>query len=507
MKAQTVKDYLAVHTWVGILCGLVLYVAFYAGAFSMLESDITRWTQPPAPASEAISDDADALVAAFFDAHPDPKGRVRLHWPGDANAQPALAVGARGEEPVWWQLGRDGQLVQMHSMPPDEDTTGNFVDYLHRKGGLPIPLEVAEPIIGIVSLVYGLALVTGIVVLLPSLVKDLFYLRLGANIKRMWLDVHNLLGVASLPFHLVIALSAAVFGLHDIVYLAQDKFIYQDGLRATVARDSAPRPLTPRAGWLPPSELVRRVQSQDPAFKPVAMDYLIQPAGAAGFMAGSDERHFQRASRYGVAFVNLGTGDIFDANHVPGAEGLPSGALINALFSLHFGSFGGDHGRILYVLLGLSGALLFYTGNLLWIETRTKRGRKPGDAAVERPRHVRVVSALTVGVCLGCAAALPATLALARWLAPRVGDLNALHQGAYYAVFSACIAWALWRGTARAAPGLLWLAAACNALVPLAVLLAPGPDGVLPGALCALLALFFAWLAWRQRGAARPSEA
>ena len=126
---------------------------------------------------------------------------------------------------------------------------------------------------------------------------------------------------------------------------------------------------------------------------------------------------------------------------------------------------------------------------------------------MERPRHVRVVSALTVGVCLGCAAALPATLALARWLAPRVGDLNALHQGAYYAVFSACIAWALWRGTARAAPGLLWLAAACNALVPLAVLLAPGPDGVLPGALCALLALFFAWLAWRQRGAARPSEA
>ena len=501
MKAQTVKDYLAVHTWVGILCGLVLYVAFYAGAFSMLEAEITRWTQPPAPASTAVSDDGDALAAAFLAANPDAKGRVRLLWPGADNAQPALALLERGKDPMWWQLGSDGQLHRMGSMPREDDTSGNFVDYLHRKGGLPIPLEVAEPIIGLVSLAYGLALASGIVVLLPSLVKDLFYLRLGANLKRMWLDVHNLLGVASLPFHLVIALSAAVFGLHDIVYLAQDKFIYQDGLRATVARESVPPPKVARADWLPPSEIRRRVQEQTPHFQPLALNYVLQPGGGAtAVVNGSDERHFQRASRYGLAFVNLGTGEIYDRTYLPGASGHVSTALLSSLFALHFGSFGGDTVRILYLLLGLSGALLFYTGNLLWIETRTKRARKPQDGpALERPRHVRIVSALTLGVCLGCAAALPATLALAHWLAPRVGDLDALHQGVYYTLFGACIAWAIWRGTDRAAPGLLWFTAACNALVPLAAVLRPGPDGVLLGAVCALLALFFAWLGWRQR--------
>lgn len=500
MKAQTVKDYLAVHTWVGILCGLVLFIAFYAGAFSMLEADITRWTQPPAPASSAVSDDGDALVEAFFTAHPDAQGRVRLRWPGADHTQPALAHVPRGEEPVWWQLGSDGRLRRLQ-MPHEDDTSGNFVDYLHRKGGLPIPLEVAEPLIGLVSLAYGLALVSGIVVLLPSLVKDLFYLRLGANLKRMWLDVHNLLGVASLPFHLVIAFSAAVFGLHDWVYLAQDKFIYRDGLNAAVARDSVPRPYAARADWLPPSEIRRHVREQAPHFQPLGMDYVIQPAGAVVAVGGSDERHFQRASRYGLAFVDLGTGRIYDRTYLPGDSGHATTALLSSLFSLHFGSFGGDTVRILYVLLGLSGALLFYTGNLLWIETRTKRARRPQDAPAmeERPRHVRVVSALTLGVCLGCAAALPATLALAHWLAPMVGDLDALHQGVYYALFSACIAWALWRGTARAAPGLLWFTAACNALVPLAAVLNPGLDGVLLGAVCASLALFFAWLGWRRR--------
>ncbi|MFD1711664.1 PepSY domain-containing protein [Ottowia sp. GY511] len=503
MKTQTVKDYLAVHTWVGIVCGLMLFIAFYAGAFSMLEADITRWTQPPAPPSSQLSDDADALAAAYLDTHPDAKGRVRLRWAGPDNAQPALAHVPRGADPVWWQLGRDGQLRRMDSMPRDSHTSGNFVDYLHRKGGLPISLEVAEPIIGLVSLAYGLALVSGIVVLLPSLVKDLFYLRLGANLKRMWLDVHNLLGVTSLPFHLVIALSAAVFGLHDLVYDAQDKLVYQNGLRATVARESVPAPKVARTDWLPPSAIRQRVQAQVPHFQPSTMDWVTRPDGVTvGVVNGVDERHFQRGSRFGLAFVNLGTGEIYDRSYLPGTSGPAGSALLASLFALHFGSFGGDPVRILYVLLGLSGALLFYTGNLLWIESRTRRARGAHADAAVRPRHVRVVSALTVGVCLGCAAALPATLALARWLAPALGDLDALHQGTYYAIFTGCVAWALWRGTARASAGLLGFTAVCNALVPLSALLAPSPDGLLLGVLCAALALFFAWLGWRQSAAA-----
>ena len=38
---------------------------------------------------------------------------------------------------------------------------------------------------------------------------------------------------------------------------------------------------------------------------------------------------------------------------------------VNAFFALHFGSFGGNTVRWLYVLMGLAGAALFYTGNLL----------------------------------------------------------------------------------------------------------------------------------------------
>ncbi|QNP47915.1 PepSY-associated TM helix domain-containing protein [Diaphorobacter aerolatus] len=510
IKAQTLRDYLDVHSWVGIVCGLLLFIAFYAGAFSMLEPEIRQWTQP-AVSKLDVSADSDQAVQQFLAQHPDAKGRLSLRLPGADSATPLLRLSTRESE-QWFELQRDGK-VREAGVTREADNSGNFVDYLHRKGGLPLPLEWAEPVIGVVSLLYALALFSGIVVLLPSLVKDLFYLRIGANFKRMWLDVHNLLGVASLPFHIVIALSAAVFGLHDWIYAAQDRFIYRDGLQATVQRDGVKHPDVQRSQWLPPTELIRQVREQAPNFEPVALDYV----GLGGkrtvlMMAGSDDRHFKRGAQYGMAFVNLATGQIYDRMYFPGEKGSALSASLVSFFSLHFGSFGGNPVRVLYVLLGLSGALIFYTGNLLWIESRTKRLRKTREIE-KRPLHVRVMSHATLGVCVGCAAALPATLVASRLLAPHVVDIDSVHQWTFYALLSGCVAFAMRLGATRAAPALLWLAALCNAMVPALALLNLALPSLFADAasrtyhanflllegLCALLALFFGWLAVRYR--------
>ncbi|KAG0921494.1 hypothetical protein G6F32_015074 [Rhizopus arrhizus] len=69
---------------------------------------------------------------------------------------------------------------------------------------------------------------------------------------------------------------------------------------------------------------------------------------------------------------------------------------VNAFFMLHFGSFGGNPVRWMYLLLGLGGAIVFYTGNLLWIESRRKKQR---DANLpEQKRSTRVLGSLTIGV-------------------------------------------------------------------------------------------------------------
>ena len=179
-----------------------------------------------------------------------------------------------------------------------------FIDVLHRVVGLPVDSDPNRWIMGVICVLYTVALVSGVVVLLPSLVKDFFALRVGRNLKRMWLDAHNVVGIVSLPFHLVIAFSAAVFGLHDMVYLAQDKFIYRDGLSATVARDSVPRPLAARTDWLPPSEIKRRVQEQM-ALWDVTPSWVVTSAQEAGLTNGYEHPSRLGSDRWVALFCAL----------------------------------------------------------------------------------------------------------------------------------------------------------------------------------------------------------
>ena len=511
MKAQTVRNYLSVHTWVGILSGMMLFVAFYAGAFSMFKPEIAHWTRAE-PARVGASQDADALAAAFFAAHPK-LDRATLVLPAEDNAAPYMRWGKRGETPQLMELDAQGAL---RPLPPPEGDAGRFVDYLHRKGGLPVPLDASEPVIGIVSMLYALALVSGVIVLLPSLVKDLFIVRFGRNAKRLWLDLHNLLGVASLPFHVVMALSAAVFCLHDWIYAAQGSWVYPQGLRAIEARSQVQRtPVTlDRAAWRTPTQLAQdAARAAAPGAQATTIEYRgLGTPKASVFIALAEDAHFKRRPREGFVLLDPATGAAIQDGMTPGQGSGLSRAVVS-FFALHFGSYGGEPVRVLYAVLGVMGALLFYTGNVLWIETRSKRLRQqPG--VVTQPRHVRWVAALNLGVCLGCVAGLPVALVAARWLAGLANPDVALH-GAYYAVFAACIAYAFWRGAQRAAAPLLAASALATALIPLTSLAMhlgadafakPYAHGLgMVDALSAAGAALLAWMAWRSSRRHGPS--
>jgi uncharacterized iron-regulated membrane protein len=279
--------------------------------------------------------------------------------------------------------------------------------------------------------------------LLPSLVSDLFALRIGRNVKRMWLDVHNVLGLFSLPFHIIMALTAVVFAFHDQFYGAQGMAF---GGGAERARPSLSAPAEgPPPATLTPAQIVARVREQAPGFTP---ETLVYGQGRGGLPAlrvqGSDARYGLRAPTYGMAGIDPQTGAITGTDYMPGMQDGWS-ATITSFFALHFGNFGGNTIRWAYFLLGLAGAFLFYTGNLLWVESRRKKERKAG--AVEQTRATRILGALTVGVPLGSIAGISVTLAAAKLLGSHAS--YGMHSAIYYALFLIATGWALARGAAR----------------------------------------------------------
>lgn len=473
MKIRTdiVKMYKEIHGWVGIVSGLALFIAFYAGAITMFEEPLQRWASAPSGLAPAPSlERTPELIAKAITAYPEAANDFEIHVATSAERPARMTwevdLPGGGEhhehETFYASLAPDGGLQVEREGP---SPVAQFIDVLHQQVGLPFEHEISMPIMGVIALLYTIAIISGLIVLLPSLVSDLFALRVGKNVKRMWLDVHNVLGLFSIPFHLIMALTAIVFAFHDQFYAAQGAaFGGMESRRRPPA--SAPPPVV-QHDLLPPEDVLRRMTEQAPGFQVQQIGYGIGRDGKPSLrVAGSDPRFGMRAPTYGFAELDAASGDLKSTEYMPGRQG-GWAATVTGFFTLHFGSYGGAPIRWAYFLLGLAGAFLFYTGNLLWVESRRKKERKNG--LPEQTRATRVLAALTVGVPLGCMAGISVTVAAAKPLG--IGGQEGWHSMIYYAVFLAFTFWALIRGAPRASIELTVGCIAAMLCIPAATIL------------------------------------
>lgn len=461
MKTATLRTFLAVHTWVGLLAGMALFIAFYAGAISVFSHELGDWNRSGRAAVEPADPVArsQALLDAVLREHPQAAESLYLVLPGEHGPQPSAywfePTGGTSRRFTFADADADMREI------PERDGFVDFVYDLHFTAGLPKTF--GTYLFGVVCLLYGLALVSGVVIYAPGFFKDLFALRLGRNIKRLWQDAHNVIGMLSLPFHVVFAWSGAVLTLGLVLLLPFQTLVYEGKLMKLVENDFYGAPQIAAAKVAKPSlplrELLARGREASPQMQVEGVSYVnFGDANARATLYGTLAQ--RRLNTLAAVTLDAGSGEVVAV--VEPKTMTPGMAMLRGLQALHFGSFGDVAVKWLYFALGLAGAFLFYSGNLLWIEARRKRRQ------IEQPRRTRVMAALTLGVCLGCVAGVSATflagaLLPAIW-APRI----------YFAVFFACLAWAALRAPARAGHELLWLCAALTAAIPLAGWLGSG---------------------------------
>jgi len=476
MRTDFVRIYKSVHTWTGILTGMALFIAFYAGALTVFKEPLARWVAPPAEMRPVTLADAPQLIARTLAEHPDSARDFTLHL-HDAEHLPAR---------LGWQLrpadGDDhdesgvrhfaatldeGGAVQVSEYRPSE--LPGFIDTLHRVVGLPFDTDPNRWVMGVVAALYALALISGVVVLLPSLVKDFFALRVGRNLKRMWLDAHNVVGIVSLPFHVVMALTAAVFAFHDGIYALQDQLLHDGKWGSAFQRPKPSAAAAQRdpAGMLTPQVLVDKATAFAPGFVPSMLQYQ-QVTGPRAVVRvwGKDEAAVSPRARGGFLAIDPYSGQVMSSDFLPGRQSTGN-LVISSFFALHMAAFGGSAVQWMYFVLGLAGAWLFYSGNLLWVETRRrKQTREMPEAPVQR-RDTRLMAAATVGVCLGCICGISLAMVGGKWLHALAGPAVDATRLLYYAAFFACIGWAFLVGAARSVVPLLWLACGLTLAIPL----------------------------------------
>lgn len=481
VKADIIRTYKSLHTWVGIISGMALFIAFYAGALTIFKEPISHWATPPIKHSESIRLSAvPSVLGRVIESHPEAAQRIQLNLNPETHHTQQIIWTVEGEKGgdhdvsslryFSAQLDEHQDLVTTEVYPA---TVAQFIDTLHRVVGLPVDSDPNRWIMGIFAILYTLALVSGLIILLPILVKELFAFRLGRKPKRVWLDAHNVVGVTSLPFHLIMAITAFGFAYHDLIYDAQDKLIHEGQLRQALF-SSAPKPnpeqSTDPATMLSPEELLATAKEIAPSFVPYQLEYAgITTPRASVMIWGNDADAIAPRAPGGFIAINPYSGEVQSTDYLPGQQ--PGEMIaVSSFFALHFATFGGSPIRWAYFILGLAGAWLFYTGNLLWVENR-RRHSKPDGRLFNQRKDVKVMASLTVGICLGSVCGISLMLASSKWLALEAQATYLHFQWVYYLMFFATIAWSFIRGAARSLVELLYAAAILTVAIPVTSLL------------------------------------
>jgi uncharacterized iron-regulated membrane protein len=415
------------HTWLGLVLGFVLMVVFYFGSLSVFDREIDRWAIPqtrfepqPMPSFDTM------LLPILQKVQADEKDYAanmpRLH---DASKGPMTPRTALQADELWaYTTHRDPVLLAGvgFSIPHPKDPKahnhihGNITldprtGELLRNDQLKIGSDWFYPmhyklnlqwmnlgywIVGIVAFVMLVALVSG-VVMHRKIFRELFTFRPKKNVQRSTLDLHNLTGVAALPFHFFFAFTGLV--IFAGIYLpVSDTALKPLHYHAEVAEGQSSGLPHERSGQSAPLASVDAMVAA--AKKRWAERGMPGEVGLLQVHHLGDANSYVSILRAGsdrVALVGEGmhfkasTGELLREDPPRAA---PS-AINEFLTGLHLQHFEHWLLRWLYVVGGLLGCACIATGFIFFVEKRKKQHAASGS------QGSRVVDALAVTTVTG----------------------------------------------------------------------------------------------------------
>lgn len=478
VRADIIKHGKNLHTWVGISAGILLFICFFAGGLSMFQHHLSQWASPPVQKLAPIQlNQYNQLVTQAQSKYPETQKAFTLSFNSpEAHNSPIYWEAAHNEEEddhhldiaqtsMMATLDQNGQLIAKEQ---NVSKLGWLIEQLHETAGIPGMIghhTAGVMVMGVVAVLYFLAIMSGLIVLLPTLVSDYFAVRKGKNKKRFWLDTHNVIGITSLPFHIIISVTVVVFAFHDILYGTLAKVIQKPIFeRPAPTQIAEPRP------ELNVEQIFAKVQKAAPEYRIDAIRFgnLDNPERASAFVALYHPDRMMRGDNFDYMSFNPYQTKPYSTETLSTEESNAS-SLIRSMFALHFGNYGGDSIRWIYVFFGLGGAYLFYSGNILWIETRLRKQKNPNLPPPQQRKDVMFIANLTIGACLGCMLAVFSSMLVGRWgyvITPQLQSHNHVFMYSYYLVFISSLTYSFVIGAARALPQFFLAIAIVLLLIP-----------------------------------------
>ncbi|MEX0740776.1 MAG: PepSY-associated TM helix domain-containing protein [Pseudohongiella sp.] len=395
------------HTWVGLTFIWLLFFVFVTGTAGYFDTEIDRWMQPELPPAQIGVDASDSVPVLLNHARLVAPGAEQwfLSLPVDRN-QPYASLFWRGADPEQGAQQtsgnalidlRDGAVLQAR------DTGGGQLLYQMHWRLHYLSRNYSDWIITLATMFMFVAIIAGVIIH-KRIFRDFFTFRPGKG-QRSWLDAHNLLSVAALPFHLMITYSGLLFMGFSFMPLVYSAYYGTDnGARGEFfAEVFDPPGLTAAAGEAAPLvslALVVAEAEQHWGENRVRSLDIRHPGDANARIFVHENAEQTVANSEGLLVFDGSNGSLIHA--LPSATSTTK-RIRDVSLGLHEGLFAAPVLRWLYFFSGVLGTGMVATGMVMWTVKRREqavRTRVPPSAGlllVEK-LNVGTIAGLFVGI-------------------------------------------------------------------------------------------------------------
>lgn len=352
-KPSFSKQMLNSHSTIGLVVAAILYLVCISGTIAVFYPEFERWEQPNIPEFRSLSPQAiDNAYQGYMQKINNPSNSIYVVLPTQELPRAHVSDG----ENEWW-LDSQGHLLEEVSQPWTTMLKDLHV-YLH------LPKNIGLMIVSLLGIMMTHLIISGVLAH-TRIIKDAFSFKRGGTGQRQSIDLHNRLSVWALPFHLMIAITGAFFGLVSILILIAASAFFDNDRDALIAEIYGKEPIINNA---PALDVVNTMQT----FKKIAPK--ATPIYTVVQNIGKDNQYIEVAATLPERLIYS---EIYHFNadgSFIGEQGMSTGDIgqqaIYSVYRLHFGHFGGYLIKLSYFLLGLALTYICVSGINIWLNKR-----------------------------------------------------------------------------------------------------------------------------------------
>jgi uncharacterized iron-regulated membrane protein len=361
LSVKAIRRWSWAHKWSSLVCSAFMLLLCLTGLPLIFNHEIQHWIhselEPKDMPAGTPRASLDRVMQAALNAEPDQVVQFVAADADDERLWFATLAATPTAENNQRNIMIDSRTAEVIGKPKFDEGFMNVLLRLHIDlfAGLPGTL-----FLGAMGLLLVVAIVTGVVLYAPFMQKLAFgTVRRELSSRTRWLDLHNLLGIVTLTWALVVGLTGVINTLGQPLFKLWQVTEVSDMI-------SPYKDLPPPTTFASLQAAVTAAQVAEPAMK---VFFIAFPG--TNFSSAHHYSIFMRGNTpltkrlLKPVLVDAQTSKVTDSREMPW--------YMTALFAsqpLHFGDYGGMPMKIIWALLDVMTIIVLVSGLYLWVKKR-----------------------------------------------------------------------------------------------------------------------------------------